>query len=33
MVERTLSWLNKCRANLVRYTKKSSNYLGLIMIA
>jgi putative transposase len=33
VVERTLSWLSKCRAILVRYAKKSSNYLGLIMIA
>jgi putative transposase len=33
VVERTLAWLNKCRAILVRYAKKSSNYLGLIMVA
>jgi putative transposase len=33
VVERTLAWLNKCRAILVRYAKKSSNDLGLIMIA
>lgn len=33
VVERTLAWLNRCRAILVRYAKKSSNYLGLIMIA
>jgi len=33
VVERTLAWLSKCRAILVRYAKKSSNYLGLIMIA
>jgi len=33
VVERTLSWLNRCRAILVRYAKKSSNYLGLIMLA
>ena len=30
---RPLAWLNRCRAILVRYAKKSSNYLGLIMIA
>ena len=33
VVERTPSWLNKCRAILVRYAKKSSNYLGLIQLA
>jgi len=33
VVERTLGWLSKCRAILVRYAKKSSNYLGLIMLA
>lgn len=33
VVERTLAWLNRCRAILVRYAKKSTNYLGLIMIA
>lgn len=33
VVERTLAWLSKCRAILVRYAKKSSNYLGLTMIA
>ncbi|MCH7886223.1 MAG: IS5/IS1182 family transposase, partial [Planctomycetes bacterium] len=26
-------WLSKCRAILVRYDKKSSNYLGLIQLA
>lgn len=33
VVERTLGWLSKCRALLVRYDKKSSNYLGLIQLA
>ena len=29
VVERTLAWLSKCRAVLVRYDKKASNYLGV----
>ena len=33
IVERTLSWLSKCRAILVRYDKKSQNYLALIQLA
>lgn len=33
VVERTLAWLSKCRAILVRYDKKSSNYLGLLKLA
>jgi putative transposase len=33
VVERTLSWLSKCRAILVRYDKKASNYLGLLKLA
>jgi len=33
VVERTIAWLNRCRALLVRYDKKSSNYLGLIQLA
>ena len=32
-VERTLAWLSKCRAILVRYDKKVSNYIGLIQLA
>ena len=32
VVERTHAWLSKCRAILVRYAKKSSNYLGLIQL-
>lgn len=33
VVERTLAWLSKCRAILVRYDKHSSNYLGLLKLA
>ncbi len=33
VVERTLSWLSKCRAILVRYDKKAANYLGLVKLA
>ena len=33
VVERTLSWLSKCRAILVRYDKKATNYLGLVKLA
>ena len=33
VVERTIAWLNRCRAILVRYERKASNYLGLIQLA
>jgi len=33
VVERTLGWLSKCRGILVRYAKKSCNYLGFIQLA
>ncbi len=33
VVERTLSWLCKCRGILVRYDKKASNFLGLLQLA
>lgn len=33
VVERTLAWLSKCRALLVRYDKKPANYLGLLQLA
>jgi putative transposase len=33
VVERTIAWLNRCRAILVRYERKAANYLGLIQIA
>jgi putative transposase len=32
VVERTIAWLQKCRALLVRYDKKPANYLGLIQL-
>ena len=32
-VERTLAWLSKCRAVLVRYDKKAANYLGVLQLA
>ena len=31
--ERTLAWLSKCRAILVRYDKKPGNYEGLLQLA
>jgi putative transposase len=33
VVERTIAWLQKCRALLIRYDKKADNYLGLIQLA
>src|SRR5512135_850574 len=33
VVERTMAWLSKCRAILVRYDKQPKNYLGLIQWA
>ncbi len=33
VVERTLAWLSKCRAILVRYDKQPKNYLGLLQFA
>ena len=33
VVERTLGWLSKCRAIVIRYDKKSCNYLGLLKLA
>jgi putative transposase len=33
VVERTHGWLSKCRGILVRYAKKSCNYLGVIQLA
>lgn len=32
VVERTLAWMSKCRGILIRYAKKSCNYLGLIQL-
>lgn len=33
VVERTLAWLSMCRGILVRWEKKSVNYLGLLKLA
>jgi putative transposase len=33
VVERTLGWLSKCRAIVIRYDKNSSNYLALLKLA
>jgi putative transposase len=33
VVERTLAWLSKCRALLVRYDKNPENYRGLLQFA
>jgi transposase len=33
VVERTLGWLSKCRAILVRYDKKAANYLEHLQLA
>jgi putative transposase len=33
VVERTISWTNRCRGILVRYEKKAGNYLGMIQLA
>jgi transposase len=32
-IERTLAWLSKCRAILIRWDKKAENYLGLLKLA
>lgn len=33
VVERTISWLNRCRGILVRYEKKAQNYLAAVQLA
>ena len=33
VVERTIAWLQKCRAILIRYDKKPENYEGLVQLA
>ncbi len=33
VVERTLAWLSKCRGLLIRYEKKSANYLAQLQVA
>ena len=32
-MERTLAWLSKCRAILIRWDKRACNYLGLLKLA
>lgn len=33
VVERTLAWLSKCRALLIRYDKHAANFLALLQLA
>jgi putative transposase len=33
VVERTLAWLSRCRGLLIRYERKSENYVGLLQWA
>ena len=33
VVERTLAWLSKCRATLIRWDKKEDKYQGLLKLA
>jgi putative transposase len=33
VVERTIAWLQRCRALLIRYDKNPANYKGLIQLA
>jgi putative transposase len=33
VVERTISWLSKCRGILIRYEKKTENFLGMLQFA
>ena len=33
VVERTIGWLNRCRAILIRWDTKAENYLGMIQPA
>lgn len=33
VVERTLAWLSKCRALLIRWDKHADNYLALLKLA
>jgi putative transposase len=33
VVERTIAWLQRCRAILIRYDKKAANYRGLVQLA
>ena len=33
VVERTIGWLNRCRGILIRYEKKTENYLAVVQLA
>jgi putative transposase len=33
VVERTISWLNRCRGVIIRYEKKAENYLAVVQLA
>lgn len=33
VVERTISWLNRCRGIIIRYEKKAQNYLAVVQLA
>jgi putative transposase len=33
LVERTIGWLNQCRALLIRWERKAENYLGFLQLA
>ena len=33
VVERTISWLSRCRGILIRWENKAANYLGLLKLA
>ena len=33
VVERTVSWLSRCRSILIRWDKKAEDYVGIIQLA
>ncbi len=33
VVERTISWLNRCRGIIIRYERKAENYLAVVQLA
>lgn len=33
VIERTIAWLQRCRAILIRYDKKAANYKGIVQLA
>ena len=33
VVERTISWLNRCRGIIIRYEKRAENYLAVVQLA